>query len=48
MKSAKKASLTVKKLKAKRAYYVQIRTYKTVDGKKLYSSWSKMKKVKTK
>lgn len=48
VKSAKKASLTVKKLKAKRAYYVQIRTYKTVDGKKLYSSWSKMKKVKTK
>lgn len=47
-KSVKKTSLTVKKLKAKKTYYAQIRTYKTAGGKKLYSSWSKMKKVKTK
>lgn len=40
--------LTVNKLKAKKTYYVRIRTYKTVNGKKYYSSWSKVKKVKTK
>ncbi len=41
-------SKKVKKLKAKKIYYVQIRAYKTVNGKKLYSSWSAKKKVKTK
>lgn len=41
-------SNTVKKLKNKKKYYVKIRTYKTVDGKKYYSSWSKVKSVKTK
>jgi len=40
--------LTIKKLKAKKTYYVWIRTYKTVNGKKYYSAWSKSKKVKTK
>lgn len=40
--------LTVKNLKAKKTYYVRIRTYKTANGKKYYSSWSKIKKVKTK
>ncbi len=41
-------SKTVKKLKNKKTYYVKIRTYKTVDGKKYYSSWSSALKVKTK
>ena len=27
-------------LKAGKTYYIQIRTYKTVDGKKYYSKWS--------
>ena len=36
------------KLKAKKYYYVRVRTYKTVSGKKYYSSWSSYKKVKTK
>ena len=45
---AKTAKTTIKKLKAKKTYYVRIRTYKTVSGKKYYSSWSKSKKVKTK
>lgn len=40
--------LTAKKLKAKKIYYVRIRTYKTVNGKKYYSAWSKVKEVKTK
>lgn len=35
-------------LKAKKTYYVQIRTYKQSNGKKYYSDWSKAKKVKTK
>lgn len=39
---------TVKKLKAKKKYYVRVRTYKTVNGKKVYGKWSKIKSVKTK
>ena len=43
---------TVKKLSAKKTYYVRVRTYKNVKvGKKtvkLYSGWSKVKAVKTK
>lgn len=35
------------KLKAKKKYYVRVRTYKTVGGVKYYSPWSKVKKVKT-
>ena len=44
----KTTKATVKKLKSKKKYYVRVRTYKTVNGKKLYSSWSKVKSVKTK
>lgn len=49
-KTAKSKSIT--RLKAKKTYYVRIRTYKKVKingkSKKLYSSWSKAKKVTTK
>ena len=48
IKKNKTTSSTVKKLKAKKKYYVRIRTYKTVKGKKIYSDWSKVKNVKTK
>ena len=48
VKKQKTTKVTIKKLKAKKKYYVRIRTYKTVKGKKIYSSWSKVKKVKTK
>ncbi len=41
-------SKTVKNLKAKKKYYVQIRTYKTVNGAKYYSAWSSKKSVTTK
>lgn len=48
----KTTKTTVKKLKAKKKYYVRIRTYKNVKYKgktiKVYSSWSKVKTVKTK
>ena len=48
IKKQKTTKKTVKKLKAKKKYYVRVRTYKTVNGKKVYSSWSKIKSVKTK
>lgn len=44
----KTTKATVKKLKSKKKYYVRVRTYKMVNGKKIYSSWSKVKSVKTK
>jgi hypothetical protein len=43
-----KTSLTVSSLKASKVYYVRVRTYKTVGGKKYYSAWSTAKKVTTK
>ena len=39
---------TISKLKAKKKYYVRIRTYKTVGKQKYYSDWSKSVKVITK
>ena len=48
IKKQRTTKATVKKLKAKKKYYVRIRTYKIVNGKKVYSSWSKVKSVKTK
>ncbi len=48
VKKQKTTKVTVKKLKAKKKYYVRMRTYKTINGKKVYSSWSKVKTVKTK
>lgn len=39
-------SYTFKKLAAGKKYYTRVRTYtKTVDGKRAYSAWSKVKKV---
>ena len=48
VKGYKKVSKKVTKLKAKKTYYVKLRTYKTVKGKKYYSPWSKVKTIKTK
>lgn len=48
IKSNKTTSATLKKLKANKKYYVRVRTYKTVEGKKYYSDWSKTKTVTTK
>lgn len=41
-------SSKITNLKAKKTYYVQVRTYKTVNGRNYYSSWSKVRSVKTK
>ncbi len=48
IKKAKTTSLTVKKLTNKKTYYVRVRTFKTVNGKKYYSAWSNVKKAKIK
>lgn len=46
VKSYKTTKKTISKLKKNKKYYVRIRTYKTVKGKKYYSFWSKVKSVK--
>ncbi len=48
IKKYKKVSVTLKKLKSKKTYYVRVRTYKTASGQKYYSDWSAYKKKKTK
>ncbi|MCD8054132.1 MAG: GDSL-type esterase/lipase family protein [Lachnospiraceae bacterium] len=44
----KTKTTTVTSVKAKKKYYVRIRTYKTVDGVNYYSKWSSAKTVTTK
>lgn len=46
IKSNKTTKMTVKKLKKGKTYYVQVRAYKTVNGKAIYGNWSKTKAVK--
>lgn len=48
IKSYKTSTTTLKKLKAKKTYYVRVRTYKTVGKTKYYSNWSNYKSKKTK
>ena len=48
IKKGKTTKTTVKKLKAKQKYFVRVRAYKTINGKKVYSAWSKAKTVTTK
>lgn len=48
IKSAKTVSKKITKLKSNKKYYVRIRTYKIVNKKTYYSSWSKKKNVTTK
>ena len=48
VKGWKKTSLTIKKLKGGKRYYVQVRTYVQKDGIKYYSTWSKKTSVKVK
>ena len=45
---AKYSSKTVTTAQSKKTYYVRVRAYKTINGKKVYSPWSNTKKVKTK
>ncbi len=48
VKGYKTTSKKVTKLKGGKKYYVRIRTYSTLKGKKYYSPWSGTKNVKTK
>ena len=48
LKSYKTTTQKVTGLKSNKKYYVQVRTYKTVNGVKYYSYWSNIKSVKTK
>lgn len=45
---AGKTKTTIKKLKSRKTYYIRIRGYKNVGGKRMYSGWSNVKKVKIK
>lgn len=44
----KTTSATISKLKSGKKYYVRIRAYKIVNGKKYYSKWSKIKSTTVK
>lgn len=46
--TSKYLSKTVTAAQSKKIYYVRVRAYKTINGKKVYSQWSNIKKVKTK
>ena len=46
VKSWKKTTLTVKNLKGGKRYYMQVRTYAKVNGRRYFSGWSKKKLVK--
>ncbi len=48
VKSANTVKKAFKKLGSKKKYYVRVRAYKKINGKTVYSSWSKSKAVKTK
>ncbi|MGN0170070.1 MAG: M64 family metallopeptidase [Lachnospiraceae bacterium] len=43
-----KTSTTIKKLTSGKKYYVRVRAYRTVSGKKAYAKWSSKKSVKVK
>jgi urease beta subunit len=45
IKGKSKNKAVIKGLKAGKKYYVKVRAYKTIDGKKYYSSYSKVKTV---
>ena len=47
IKKAKTSTYVIKKLKPKKTYYIRIRTWKKVSGKKIYSEWSNAVKKKT-
>ena len=48
VKGYAKTSRKITKLKAKKKYFVRIRTYTKTGGKTYYSPWSKTKAIKTK
>lgn len=45
---AKKKSITLKKLKGGKKYYIQVRAYQRAGGKTYYGNWSRKKSVRVK
>ncbi len=48
VKGKKRGAAKINKLKGAKKYYVRVRTYRALNGTKLYSKWSKAKSKKTK
>lgn len=48
VKNTTKTNVTIKSLSSKKKCYVKVRAYKVVNGKKIYGSYSKVKKVTVK
>lgn len=48
VKGYNKSSTKIKKLKSKKKYYIQLRTYMKVNGKNYYSKWTEKKSVNVK
>ncbi len=48
IKKQKTVKTIIKKLKSKKKYYARVRTYKTVNGIKVYGAYSKVKNIKCK
>ena len=47
-KRVKSTSITLKKLKKKKTYFIRVRAYENVNGKNVYGKWSSVKRVKIK
>lgn len=47
-KTTKKTRVTIKKLKSGKTYYIKARAYRKVNGKKYYSEYCKVKRIKIK
>lgn len=48
VKGTKSSAKTIKKLKSNKTYFVRMRAYKTIGGKKVYTNFSAKKQVKVK
>ena len=46
VKKNKIVSYSKKNLKKGKTYYIKVRAYKVIDGKKVYGTYSKVKKIK--
>lgn len=46
--NGKTTTKTIRKLKSRKRYYIRIRAYRTVNGEKRYSKWSKVKNQRVK
>ena len=47
-KALKNTKKVLKGLKAKKKYYIRVRTFKSVGGVKYFSDWSEAKAIRTK